>query len=248
MITINGWEKYQHYKKDKPTWVKLYRDLLGKYEWMSLDPVERVALISLWLLAAETGNSIPNDPTWLQHRMSLPRNPDLSALEQAGFISIDTGSRPSLEKVYSKPLYQDRDREETETEKEVRKLSARVREAWTYTVGITDDLTLLEISRTWPEDWIVNACLYTKERRISNTIPYIRKILRDWKKNGGPDDGRTKAGRTNGKLGSKSTGAGSGGTTSGEGEPSKYDAVMQRADTIRIMVEDPKALPGSKAD
>jgi len=66
MIKVVNWEKHQHYKKPKPIWIKVYRDLLTDYEFASLDPVEKWTLIGIWLLAAETGNKIPNDVKWLQ--------------------------------------------------------------------------------------------------------------------------------------------------------------------------------------
>ena len=68
-IVIPSWEKFQHYKKPKPKWVKLYRDLLGHYEIMQLTPTERWILVGLWCLAAETDNQIPADLKYLTHRL-----------------------------------------------------------------------------------------------------------------------------------------------------------------------------------
>ena len=68
-IVIPSWEKFQHYKKPKPRWVKLYRDLLGHYEIMQLTVTERWILVGLWCLAAETDNKIPADLKYLTHRL-----------------------------------------------------------------------------------------------------------------------------------------------------------------------------------
>ena len=87
-IEVVNWDRFQHYKKDSPPWVKVYRDLLGDYEFMALSEGERWTLVGIWLLAAETNNRIPNEPKWLKIRLGLRRSPSIEALEQAGKIRL----------------------------------------------------------------------------------------------------------------------------------------------------------------
>lgn len=104
MISVVNWQRHQHYGKEKPTWIKLYRDLLNDYEFMyHLEPEERWILVGIWLLAAETGNAIPGDLKYLNDRLKVDVKIELiRKLEAVGFITVTSISRESLEKVYTK--------------------------------------------------------------------------------------------------------------------------------------------------
>ncbi|MBX9691544.1 MAG: hypothetical protein K2Z81_04110 [Cyanobacteria bacterium] len=52
-MQIKNWEQFQHYKKRRPLWIKLYRELLDDEEFHSLSPQSAKILIGLWLLASE---------------------------------------------------------------------------------------------------------------------------------------------------------------------------------------------------
>ncbi len=99
-IRICGWERFQHYGKRNPPWIKLYRDLLGDYEFGALNPSEKWSLIGLWLLAASTGNEIPNDEKWLKRQLGVV--PPLSKLETLGFIEVGDSASAALAERYSK--------------------------------------------------------------------------------------------------------------------------------------------------
>ena len=92
---VHNWGKFQHYKQEqgKPPWIKLYRDLLRDHAFMQLPESERWVVIGLWIIAAETGNQIPDDPTYLKATLNLRRRPNLEKFERLGFIE----SRESLE-------------------------------------------------------------------------------------------------------------------------------------------------------
>ena len=85
-LKVKNWERFQHFKKGKPPWIKLYRDLLGSYQFMNLSETDRWCLVGLWILAAETNNSIPCDPKWLQIRLTLYHRPKIDLLVSQGFI------------------------------------------------------------------------------------------------------------------------------------------------------------------
>lgn len=101
-IEVENWRDYQHYHKSKPIWVKLYRDLLGDYDFGRLTPEQKWTLVGLWLLAAETDNKIPLDPAWIKDRLRLTKAPDLATLQDSGFISFGGSSREVLDKVLTK--------------------------------------------------------------------------------------------------------------------------------------------------
>ena len=116
MIKIRNWDRFQHYKKPKPVWIKLYRDLLGDYNFSRLSIVDKWTLIGLYLLAAETDNAIPNDLVWLQNRLQLDDPPAIQTLQALSFITVVESSRGGLEEVYAKKRREEKRREEKEEE------------------------------------------------------------------------------------------------------------------------------------
>ena len=50
---VKNWEKFQHYHDRKPTWIKLYRELLDDHEWHKLDGDSSKVLAMCWLVASE---------------------------------------------------------------------------------------------------------------------------------------------------------------------------------------------------
>lgn len=68
---IKNWAKFQHFRDRRPPWIKLYRDLLDDIEWHELDAPAAKALVSLWLLAAETEGILPDSKT-IAFRLRIP--------------------------------------------------------------------------------------------------------------------------------------------------------------------------------
>ncbi len=61
---IKNWSRFQHYKSGPhsekiPEWIKLYRRLLEDIEWHNLADGDAKALVELWILASESGGSLP---------------------------------------------------------------------------------------------------------------------------------------------------------------------------------------------
>jgi hypothetical protein len=52
-MRMRNWKKFQHYKRRKPPWIRLYKDLLEDPQWCCLDSDARCMLASCWLLASE---------------------------------------------------------------------------------------------------------------------------------------------------------------------------------------------------
>jgi hypothetical protein len=50
---VKNWEKFQHYRDRKPTWIKLYRELLDDPDWHELDGDASKVLAMCWLVASE---------------------------------------------------------------------------------------------------------------------------------------------------------------------------------------------------
>jgi len=52
-IQIARWSDFQHYKRRRPPWLRLYHRLLDDPDYRRLEPRARCLLIDLWLLASE---------------------------------------------------------------------------------------------------------------------------------------------------------------------------------------------------
>lgn len=65
-LAVRNWRKFQHYKDRRPIWIKVHTELVTPgSQWLALSIEARGVLTGLWLLAAEYGNVIPNDPEFI---------------------------------------------------------------------------------------------------------------------------------------------------------------------------------------
>jgi hypothetical protein len=86
-LHVVEWDKYHHYKgKKKPPWIKLYRELLGRYRFQKLSERDRFVLVGFFLLAAETDNAIPEDVQWIKGKLGITRCPPIEKLIDAGYL------------------------------------------------------------------------------------------------------------------------------------------------------------------
>lgn len=83
---IKNWQKFQHYKKRTPPWIKLYTELLNDYDFARLPDANKAHLIGIWLLASRLNNVVPFDPAWVAAKINATMPIDLTVLEAAGFI------------------------------------------------------------------------------------------------------------------------------------------------------------------
>jgi hypothetical protein len=83
---IRNFDRYQHYKKGNPSWIKLYLAILHDYEFSLLSDAEKLQVILIWLLAAKANNRLPWDAHWVQREISTSAPVDLTRLYDMGFI------------------------------------------------------------------------------------------------------------------------------------------------------------------
>jgi len=84
---IKNLERYQHYTKRNPPWVKIYKEILSDYTLRRLPCSERFLHIGLIILGAETGNCVPLDPDYLSERLGFKVSEDmLTTLKDAGVL------------------------------------------------------------------------------------------------------------------------------------------------------------------
>lgn len=101
-LRVRNWERFQHYKSKEapPPWIKLYTDTLTNYDFLKLAEADRYKLIGVWMLAAKTGNIIPNDPVFVARCIGC-KKVNLDLFVAHGFLEVVySESRPTLERVY----------------------------------------------------------------------------------------------------------------------------------------------------
>ena len=126
---IKNFEKFQHYSKRNPPWIKLYRSLLDDPEFIDLDEVSRWRYLGLMLVASMTNNVIKNDPSYIQKMLRLDHKPDLTQLFRTGFLLAKsyTSASSGVAKSYqdATPETERETERETETKTEKNILSGK---------------------------------------------------------------------------------------------------------------------------
>lgn len=96
ILQVRNWSKHQSWRSDRgqPPWIKIYRALLRDVDWISLSDAQRGQLVSIWMLAADRNGEVPNDPKIIRKLCQLDDEPDLEALQNAGFL-LDASLTPT---------------------------------------------------------------------------------------------------------------------------------------------------------
>jgi hypothetical protein len=87
---IRNWEKFQHYKKMNPPWIRLYQSLLRDRAYQKLSDTSRSHLVGLFIIASQSGNHIPADQVWLKHELCTKTAIDLKTLSASGWIQYES--------------------------------------------------------------------------------------------------------------------------------------------------------------
>lgn len=115
-LEIVNWQRFQHYKRRNPPWIKLHRSLLDDPGFWQIDDFSARLLVCLWLLASEGEDDgvVHLDSKALAWRLRVASTKlarAIQVLDTAGFIKCDSALLASC--------YQDATPEtETETEAE----------------------------------------------------------------------------------------------------------------------------------
>lgn len=123
-FSVKNWEKFQHYKDRNPPWIKLHKEVLDDYEMSMLQDASKLLLILLWVLASQLNNRIPNDPDWLQKRLSVHTKINIKELIDKGYLILEQNDSNVLAKCSPET---EAYREETEVERvEVKLVSKKI--------------------------------------------------------------------------------------------------------------------------
>ena len=124
---VKNWERFQHYRKRNPPWIKLYTSLLDDYEFSCLQDDSKLLALCILMLAAKCHNKLPTDPSWLHRKTGLQQIPDLEPLFEHGFIvRIDASNTLAACKQDAMPETEERRGEEKEKRKRIPDLQSSV--------------------------------------------------------------------------------------------------------------------------
>jgi hypothetical protein len=87
-LSVRNMHKYQHYRKDKPIWIKLYKSLWGEYEFSSLPDATKAHIIGLFVLCSQNNNLTPFDEHWIAGELKSVDPIDFQAILKSGFIVL----------------------------------------------------------------------------------------------------------------------------------------------------------------
>jgi hypothetical protein len=118
-LEVANWDKFQHYKKDNPTWIKLYVNLFRDADWAMLTDAQRGQMVMIWMLASARKGQIPACPKMVKRLCIMDSEPDLNLFISLGFI---IGSIKAIEKLYKEPIPETEERREED--KDTRSKSA----------------------------------------------------------------------------------------------------------------------------
>lgn len=94
-IKPKGWEHFQHYKKRRPPWIKLYRNILDDYDFQCLQLASKALAPCLWLIASEHEEGlIVVDFAKLSWRLRVPEIQVQEAIKELidkGFFIVASG-------------------------------------------------------------------------------------------------------------------------------------------------------------
>lgn len=118
-LCVTSWDVWQTYRKDRgsPPWIKVHRNLMSNPEWAILSDAEKGQLVSIWLLAADKGGTIPSSPALLRKMCLLDDAPDVNRFKDLGFL--ETKRLPCGNHVVTTTGQSDAPEVETEVETEV---------------------------------------------------------------------------------------------------------------------------------
>ncbi len=89
-LRVKNWERYQHYRRRRPPWIKIHVKLLADRRFMALSLSARGLLMQLWVLASELDGHVPYDIEELRFRLRVEdlTDEDLKPLLDGGFLVL----------------------------------------------------------------------------------------------------------------------------------------------------------------
>ena len=123
-IEINEWDKFQHYKKRNPPWVKLYTAVLDDDDFDCLPDDSKLLFFCLLAFASRRKNKMRLNLKWLQKKLPVDKIITMETLQpliDAEFISCYQSDSTVIASRKQSATPETKPKTETETESETKK-------------------------------------------------------------------------------------------------------------------------------
>ena len=132
---VRNWGRFQHYRKRRPPWIKLYRDILDDYEYLTMSLASMALAPCIWLLASESEDgTVTDDLEKLSFRLHRPKQEIIAAIEELVAKNFLTRSGDDASTVLAFSKQHATLERETETEAEEETTPSKPRKATNYPV------------------------------------------------------------------------------------------------------------------
>ena len=85
-LRVKNFERYQHYSKRKPPWIKLYFSLLSDPDFVGMTDASKLHTIAIMLLASQYDNKIPFNKAWIQRAIFANTRINWNEVLSSGFV------------------------------------------------------------------------------------------------------------------------------------------------------------------
>jgi len=83
---IVNWDRFQHYTKRNPPWIKLHYEILSSADWVELSDASRVLAVACMLIASRNEGIVPSNKEYIKRVAYLNKTPDFQPLLKCGFL------------------------------------------------------------------------------------------------------------------------------------------------------------------
>lgn len=129
-LRVKNWEKFQHYKKRDPPWIKLHRSILSDPDFVSMPESAQYELVRVWLLASSRQGVVSSRQDLVRKMSGLRRLRYWKLFIKRGFLFEDASilqAHCKQDAIAEREAYKEEG--ETETEKDVRRSVRKKRES-----------------------------------------------------------------------------------------------------------------------
>lgn len=90
-LRVRNWERFQHYGKRNPPWIKFHTSTLDDREFERLPGTTKGQIMMIWLLASRTENVLPVDRGWIAKKIGTSEPLDLELIVSEGYLELCNG-------------------------------------------------------------------------------------------------------------------------------------------------------------
>jgi len=124
-LRVKNFEKYQHYSKRNPPWIKLYYRILSDPEFSIMSAASKMHTIAIMLLASQHDNKIPFNKKWIAQVIIANERINWDEIFSSGFVICYQDASVALASRKRSAITETETETETETDISIVSLSKK---------------------------------------------------------------------------------------------------------------------------